>query len=87
MPSGLVVLADKGYHGAGDPVRVPYRGCGKPASQKDANHAHAQLRSPADCANAQLKTWRILRKICCCPWRAGQLAKAIYVLQACEIAG
>jgi DDE superfamily endonuclease len=44
--SGLVVLADKGYAGAGDHVRIPYRGRGKPASQKDANRAHAQLRSP-----------------------------------------
>jgi hypothetical protein len=26
------------------------------------------------------KTWRILRKLRCCPWRAGQLAKAIHVL-------
>ena len=83
---GLVVLADKGYHGAGDPVRTPYRGRGKPASQKDANRAHAQLRSPAERANAQLKTWRILRKLRCCPWRAGQLAKAIHVLQTREIA-
>ena len=37
--SGLIVLADKGYTGAGDDVRVPYRGRGKPASQKDANRA------------------------------------------------
>ncbi len=44
--SGLVVLADKGYAGAGEHVRIPYRGRGKPASQKDANRAHAQLRSP-----------------------------------------
>jgi DDE superfamily endonuclease/Helix-turn-helix of DDE superfamily endonuclease len=85
--AGLVVLADKGYHGAGDPVRTPYRGRGKPASQKDANRAHAQLRSPGERANAQLKTWRILRKLRCCPWRAGQLAKAIHVLQACETRG
>jgi DDE superfamily endonuclease/Helix-turn-helix of DDE superfamily endonuclease len=84
---GLVVLADKGYHGAGDPVRTPYRGRGKPASQKDANRAHARLRSPGKRANAQLKTWRILRKLRCCPRRAGQLAKAIHVLQAREIAG
>jgi DDE superfamily endonuclease/Helix-turn-helix of DDE superfamily endonuclease len=84
---GLIVLADKGYHGAGDPVRTPYRGRGKPASQKDANRGHAQLRSPGERANAQLKTWRILRKLRCCPWRAGQLAKAIHVLQAREIAG
>ena len=44
--AGLVVLADKGYHGAGDHVRIPYRGRNKPASQKDANRAHAQLRVP-----------------------------------------
>jgi hypothetical protein len=30
--SGLVVLADKGYHGAGDHIRTPYRGRNKPAS-------------------------------------------------------
>jgi hypothetical protein len=35
-------------------------------------------------ANAQLKTWRVLRKLRCCPWRAGQLAKAIHVLQSRE---
>jgi len=83
----LITLADKGYHGAGDPVLTPYRGRNKPASQKDANRAHAQLRSPGERANAQLKTWRILRKLRCCPWRAGQLAKAIHVLQTREIAG
>jgi hypothetical protein len=84
--AGLIVLADKGYHGAGDHVRTPYRGRNKLASQKDANRAHAQLRSPGERANAQLKTWHILRKLRCCPWRAGQLAKAIHVLQAREIA-
>jgi hypothetical protein len=85
--SGLIVLADKGYAGAGDHVRVPYRGRGKPPSQKDANRAHARLRSPGERANAQLKTWRILRELRCCPWKAGQLAKAIHVLQTHEIAG
>ncbi len=34
--SGLVVLADKGYAGAGEHIRAPYRGRNKPASQKDA---------------------------------------------------
>jgi hypothetical protein len=28
-----------------------------------------------------LKNWRILRKLRCCPWRAGQLAKAIHALE------
>jgi DDE superfamily endonuclease/Helix-turn-helix of DDE superfamily endonuclease len=85
--SGLIALGDKGYTGAGDPVITPYKGRGKPASQKDANRAHARLRSPGERANAQLKTWRILRKLRCCPWKAGQLAKAIYVLQTHEIGG
>ncbi|WP_113702129.1 transposase family protein [Nonomuraea lactucae] len=82
--AGLVVLADKGYVGAGEHVRVPYKGRNKPASQKAANAAHARLRGPGERANAQLKTWRILRKLRCCPLLAGQLVKAILVLQLRE---
>ena len=85
--AGLIVLADNGYHGAGDPVLTPYRGRNKPVSQKDANRAHARLRAPGERANAQLKSWRILRKLRCCPWKAGHLAKAIHVLQNREIEG
>ena len=85
LATGLIVLADKGYHGAGEHIRTPYRGKNKPESQKAANRAHVQLRSPGERASAQLKTWRILRKLRCCPWRAGQLAKAIHFLQAREI--
>jgi hypothetical protein len=78
--SGLVPLGDKGYLGEED-IRTPYRGRNKAASQKGANRAHARLRAPGERASAQLKSWRILRKLRCCPWRAGQLAKAIHVLQ------
>jgi hypothetical protein len=85
--SGLIVLADKGYTGAGDHIRTPYKGKNKPASQKDANRAHARLRGPGERANAQLKSWRVLRKLRCCPWKAGQLAKAIHVLQTREMQG
>jgi hypothetical protein len=85
--AGLIVLADKGYTGAGQHVLTPYRGRNKPASCKAANSAHAKLRAPGERANAQLKTWGILRKLRCCPWRAGQIAKAIHVLNAREIAG
>jgi hypothetical protein len=85
--AGLIVLVDKGYIGAGEHVLTPYRGRNKPASQKSANSAHAKLRAPGERANAQLKTWGILRKLRCCPWRAGQIAKAIHVLQIREIAG
>jgi hypothetical protein len=78
--AGLVTLADKGYQGATH-AKIPYRGKNKPESQKQANRAHARLRAPGERANAQLKTWRILRKLRCCPWRAGQLAKAIHALE------
>ncbi|WP_026416390.1 IS5/IS1182 family transposase [Actinomadura oligospora] len=82
--AGFLVLADKAYQGADEPLLVPYRGKGKPASQKSANRAHARLRAPGERANAQLKHWAILAKLRCCPHRAGRLAKAIHVLHARE---
>src|SRR6478735_7248877 len=81
--AGLITLADKGYQGS-TYAKIPYRGKNKPESQKQANKAHAKLRAPGERANAQLKNWKILRKLRCSPWRAGQLAKAIHVLQVRE---
>jgi hypothetical protein len=81
--AGVIVLADKGYQGS-TYAKTPYKGKNKPQSQKDANRAHAKLRAPGERANAQLKTWKILRKLRCCPWKAGRLAKAIHVLQIRE---
>jgi hypothetical protein len=80
---GLLTLADKGYQGS-TWAKTPYKGKNKPESQKDANRAHAKLRGPGERANAQLKCWHILRKLRCCPWRAGRLAKAIHALQLRE---
>lgn len=85
--AGLIVLADKGYIGAGEHVLTPYRGRNKPASQKVANSAHAKLRAPGERANAQPKTSHILRTLRCGPWHAGQIAKAIHVLQTRDFAG
>jgi DDE superfamily endonuclease len=82
--AGLPALADKGYQGAAH-AKTPYKGKNKPESQKDANRAHAKLRAPGERANAQLKAWKILTRLRCCPWRAGQIAKAILVLQAYEV--
>jgi hypothetical protein len=81
--AGLPALADKGYQGAAH-AKTPYKGKSKPESQKQANKAHAKLRAPGERANAQLKVWKILTRLRCCPWRAGQIAKAILVLQAHE---
>ena len=81
--AGLVALADKGYQGS-TWAKIPYKGKNKPEPQKEANRAHAKLRAPGERANAQLKAWKILAKLRCCPWRAGKLAKAIHVLQLRE---
>ncbi|MFD0854563.1 transposase family protein, partial [Actinomadura adrarensis] len=86
--TGILVLADKAYQRAGPPggdhVLTPYKGRDKPESQKDVNRAHARLRGPGERANSQPKTWRILHKLRCCPFRAGRIAKAIHVLQLRE---
>jgi hypothetical protein len=80
------VLADKGYQGAGDHIKTPYKSKSKnkPEAKKTAKRAHAKLRGPGERANAHLKSWRILRKLRCCPHRAGHLAKAIHTLQIRE---
>ena len=83
--SGDLLMCPLGLPRRRRPGADPYRGRNKPASQKDANRA--RLRSPRRRANAQLKTWRILRTLRCRPWQAGQLAKAIHVLQARQTEG
>ena len=86
----LRVLADRGYQGAGSAVTVPQRprrkdpdtGTYRPLSQnqKDVNTAHARLRGPGERANAQLKSWKILRKIRSSPSGATTLVNAVQTL-------
>jgi hypothetical protein len=45
--AGLVTLADKDYRGSSH-AKIPHIGENKPASQKDANRAHAKLRAPGE---------------------------------------
>ena len=45
--TGLVTLADKGYQGS-TYAKIPCKGRNKPESQKQANRAHAKLRSPGE---------------------------------------
>jgi hypothetical protein len=70
VASGLVVLADKGYASACDHVRIPVPG------PRQARLPERRQPCLVGAANAQLKNWRILRKLRCCPWRAGQLSKS-----------
>jgi hypothetical protein len=82
------VIADNGYRGSGFEVpqrrrpRDPETGERRKLSrnQKAVNSAHARQRGPGERANAQLKAWRVLRKIRCCPRRATDLVKAVPVL-------
>lgn len=86
--AGVRVIADNGYRGSG--FEVPQRR--RPAdpetgqrrrlsrNQKAVNSAHARQRGPGERANAQLKSWKVLRKIRCCPHRATDLVKAVLVL-------
>ncbi len=68
---GGLVAADAGDRGVTDLA----------ADVCELNHVFVQAGASAgERANAQLKAWRILRKLRCCHRRAGQLAKAIYTL-------
>lgn len=85
--SAVSVVADSGYRGTG--FAVPQRR--RPAdpetgrrrlsrNQREVNAAHARQRGPGERANASLKSWKILRKIRCCPLQATRLIKAVLVL-------
>jgi hypothetical protein len=82
------VVVDNGYRGAGFAVpqrrRPPDPETGErrrlSRNQKAVDSAHARQRGPGERANAQLKSWKILRKIRCCPHRATRLVKAVLVL-------
>ena len=83
-------VADTAYQGAGPRVAVPQRrrrldpdtGRYRPLSvaQKQVNAAHARQRGPGERVNAQLKNWRILRKIRSCPSNASKLVAAVQTL-------
>ena len=82
--AGLLGLGDKGYVGLSEVVFCPFKGRDKPWWKKQANSEHAQLRSPGERAIAQLKNWDILRRLRCCPQRAGEITRAVLVLQLRE---
>ena len=83
-------VADTGYQGAGPNVAIPqrrrrldpdtghYRRLSE--AQKEVNITHARQRGPGERVNAQLKSWKILRKIRSSPSRATTLVKAVQAL-------
>ena len=88
--AGVHTVADTAYQGGGPAIRVPqrrrrldpdtgrYRRLSR--AQKQVNTAHARQRGPGERANAQLKSWTVLRKIRSCPRRATALVNAVTVL-------
>jgi len=88
--AGISTVADIAYQGGGPAVRTPQRrrrldpDSGRyrrlSGNQKAVNAAHARQRGPGERVNAELKNWRILRKIRSSPSRAGDLVAAIQTL-------
>lgn len=73
------MLGDKGCQEV-ECVLTPGKGRGKPRVAEEANRAHTRLRGCGEPAVAQLKKWKDLVRLHCCPCRAGQLDRAIQVL-------
>jgi hypothetical protein len=88
--AGVRTVADTAYEGGGPAIRVPQRrrrldpDTGRyrrlSATQREVNAAHARQRGPGERANAQLKSWKILRKISSSPSRATTLVRAVQTL-------
>src|SRR6476620_6633285 len=88
--AGIATVADTAYQGGGSAIRVPqrrrrldpdtgrYRRLSR--TQKQVNTAHARQRGPGERANAELKNWKVLRKIRSSPSRADQLVAAFQTL-------
>lgn len=85
----VTAYADSAYHGAGPTIRAPFRRARHDrashrfvsrhlsSAMKAVNRAHSALRGPGERANADLKNWRILRKIRSSPTDASTLVNAV----------
>jgi len=88
--AGVRAVADTAYQGGGPVIRVPqrrrrldpdsgrYRRLSR--NQKEVNTAHARQRGPGERVNAELKNWRVLRRIRSSPSRASELVAAVQTL-------
>jgi hypothetical protein len=93
--AGVRAVADTAYQGGGPTIRVPQRrrrldrDTGRyrslSANQKDVNTAHARQRGPGERVNAELKNWRVLRKIRSSPNKARDLVAAVQTLMIATV--
>lgn len=86
--AGVRVIVDSAYRGASANVKVPQRRPPRDpetgerhrrlsTNEKAVNSAHARLRGPGERANAQLKSWKVLRKVRSSPRRATPLVDPV----------
>ncbi|MBK6043503.1 transposase family protein [Streptomyces sp. MBT55] len=78
--AGLKCWADKAYQGAGQHIRVPFRGRRLKRWKRRHNSSHAKIRCVGEQAMAVLKGWRLLRKLRCSTDRITDIVKAVLVL-------
>lgn len=88
----ITALGDSAYYTATGQIRAPLRSRRKDptsdtgaflplsAGQKAVNTAHARMRAPGERVNAELKNWKVLRKIRSSPAAATTLVNAIQTL-------
>jgi hypothetical protein len=77
------LIADLGYHGVGGTVRTPVKrkpGRGPSPRDQRANREHAQVRCQGEHGFAQLKAFKVLRRVRISPSRITTLARSIHTL-------
>ncbi|MBR7825455.1 transposase [Actinospica sp. MGRD01-02] len=77
------LVADLGYHGVGGTVRTPVkRKPGRGISPRDqrANREHARVRCRGERGFAQLKVFKVLRRVRISPCRITTLARSIHTV-------
>jgi hypothetical protein len=81
---GQLGLADLGYEGEADLLRIPIKktkGRALTTDQQTYNAVHGALRALGERANSLLKTtFKVLRRVRGCPWRIGDIVAAALVL-------
>ena len=77
------LIADLGYHGVGGTVRTPAKrkpGHGLSPRDQRANREHARVRCQGERGFAQLKTYKVLRRVRISPCRITMLARSIHTV-------
>ncbi|MBA8823987.1 hypothetical protein FHX42_001316 [Saccharopolyspora lacisalsi] len=78
------MITGSAYRGAGASVEVPQRRRaredGLDERPRQSANQNARLRGPDERANAQLKSWKIPRRIRACPHHATPLIDAVQTL-------